>query len=435
MKRNIISSKVEPQNTEDLWLNLVDGNIYSYEYGTWTNVNNVPNRVFNLDIDYTEENLTKFLSPLYEEGFSDDDFPKKVWDKFCETNPEFKLQGERENIRINVSLRDSKTFLKPVINDYIVGYIDTSEVIDWPSMSGNQTFASILELDLTIGDMGQIYNIDPNGAFIGSYLGRHDEIIGEAYDAYKLDLTKLCSALGRDFDPNKKYTVIHTAGRGNTNSSGDVNSFGLPVYDMVVGKDNIASADIKLKQLSNESSFNYNKDFITHNSNYGAEYISGIVSNKLDKNKMWEYLGKDIKYLVPAKIDILLPYDISSDEFPFLPSNVGFSLSEMSDVFMAAVAFRYTEPENIDDELMNSYRHYLNLESPFSFGVYQISEDLKVNKLLEEGFAYIHVMEPGEDDLSFYTFTEYFNHTPHTKTQAYYDLIRKFGYEIIEPQP
>lgn len=432
MKRNIISSKVEPQNTEDLWLNLVDGNIYSYEYGTWTNVNNVPNRVFNLDIDYTEANLTKFLSPLYEEGFSDDDFPKKVWDKFCETNPEFKLQGERENIRINCDLcykgQIIDNFKNSGYNEVpfsgIMKVVDGVDEIEWPTTSIMSGRLFIYDLDLKI----------TKGAYDSSTkISRisNDETLWDSVDYYNDDYNKYIPIhiLNQYNILNKKHDFMY---KHSGNFDMDIDGIYFIIRDPYTVK--IASADIKLKQLSNESSFNYNEDFITYNSNHGAEYISGIVSNKLNKNKMWEYLGKDIKCLVPAKIDILLPYDISIDEFPFLPSNVGFSLSEMSYVFMTAVAFRYTEPEYIGNELMNSYRHYLNLESPFSFGVYQISEDLKVNKLLEECFSYVHIMEPGEDDLSFYTFTDYFNHTPHTKTQAYYDLIRKFGYEIIEPQ-
>lgn len=432
MKRNIISSKVEPQNTEDLWLNLVDGNIYSYEYGTWTNVNNVPNRVFNLDIDYTEANLTKFLSPLYEEGFSDDDFPKKVWDKYCETNPEFKLQGERENVRINCDLcykgKIIDNFENSGYNEVpfsgIMKVVDGVDKIEWPTTSSMSGRLFIYDLDLKI----------TKGAYDSSTkISRisNDETLWDSVDYYNDAYNKYIPIhiLNQYNILNKKHDFMY---KHSGNFDMDIDGIYFIIGDPYTVK--IASADIKLKQLSNESSFTFTQEFPTYNSKYGAEYISGIVSNKLDKNKMWEYLGKDIKYLVPAKIDILLPYDISSDEFPFLPDLIIGGLKDTRDMFMAAVASRYAELENIDEEIANVYRYYLNLESILSFGVYQISEDLKVNKLLEEDFMSLHMMEPGEDNLSFYTFMEYYTRTHHIKTQAYYDLIRKFGYEIIEPQ-
>lgn len=371
MKRNIISSKVEPQNTEDLWLNLVDGNIYSYEYGTWTNVNNVPNRVFNLDIDYTEENLTKFLSPLYEEGFSDDDFPKKVWDKFCETNPEFKLQGERENIRINCDL----CYKGQVIDNFknsgynevpfsgVMKVVDGVDEIEWPTTSSMSGRLFIYDLDLKITKGA--YDSSTKISRISNDETLWDSVnyYGDAYNKYiPIHILNQYNILDKKHD----FMYAHSG-----NFDMDISGIYFIIGDPYTVK--IASADIKLKQLSNESSFTFTQDFITYNSNHGAEYISGIVSNKLDKNKMWEYLGTDIKCLVPAKIDIVLPYNISSEEFPFLPESVGASLgNNTGDIFMASVASRYVEPENItDEELRNSFRHYLNLESPFSFGVYQ----------------------------------------------------------------
>ncbi len=375
MKRNIISSKVEPQNTEDLWLNLVDGNIYSYEYGTWTNVNNVPNRVFNLDIDYTEENLTKFLSPLYEEGFSDDDFPKKVWDKYYEINPEFKLQGEKENIRINVGfpkIEGINRKIEPLLS-YDAGYqifegnfiLNFSEdilgdICNWDftlKLYKNNT------LYYTIDGMSRAY------LHMSSSLSIEDHINNVSYHKdngeISLNTFKDLKIQGEVWNAHIKVHYVEETNYDN---------LGFTILEFLDGKPaiKIASADIKLKQLSNESSFNYAEEYITYNSNHGAEYISGIVSNKLDKNKMWEYLGEDIKCLVPAKIDIVLPYNISSEEFPFQPEFVQESLASMCDIFMASVAIRYIEPENMtDEELGNSYRHYLNLESPFSFGVYQ----------------------------------------------------------------
>lgn len=383
MKRNIISSKVEPQNTEDLWLNLVDGNIYSYEYGTWTNVNNVPNRVFNLDIDYTEENLTKFLSPLYEEGFSDDDFPKKVWDKFCETNPEFKLQGERENIRINVGINGDhgevriKKGKANSYGEYTWNYNGLATLSEFTIDFLNNDF-----FDFTINlydkfTQKKLFSIESenyehahgNQICYIKDLTTDTQYILDRYNNPDLSLFKNLGISDIAY-----YVEIAIFQDGLTDSSLEYQTIqGVKFYGPSRKGITLASADIKLKQLSNESSFNYAEEYITYNSNHGAEYISGIVSNKLDKNKMWEYLGTDIKCLVPAKIDIVLPYNISSEEFPFLPESVGASLgNNTGDIFMASVASRYVEPENItDEELRNSFRHYLNLESPFSFGVYQ----------------------------------------------------------------
>lgn len=433
MKRNIISSKVEPQNTEDLWLNLVDGNIYSYEYGTWTNVNNVPNRVFNLDIDYTEENLTKFLSPLYEEGFQDDDFPKKVWDKWCETNPEFKLQGKRENIRINVMFPNSQRTqqIEPLL-DYNAGYqifegnfiLNFSEdilgdICNWDFTlklyKGNTLY-------YTINGMSRAYLNIPSSLHIEDHI--NNVSYSKDNEEISLNTFKDLKIQGEVWNAHIKCLYVKETNYDN---------LGFTILEFLDGKPaiKIASADIKLKQLYNDSNLNFEVDSFTYSSNYGTEYVSGIVSNKLDKNKMWEYLGEDIKCLVPAKIDIILPYNISLEEFPFQPEYVEQSLYGQSDIFMASVASRYIEPENMtDEELGNSYRHYLNLESPFSFGVYQISEDLKVNKLIEEDFVYLHVLTPSDVELSYTAYLDFYTHTHHVKTKAYYEFLRKLGYNI-----
>lgn len=400
---------------------------------------------------------------MYEEGFSDDDFPKKVWDKYCENNPEFKLQGERENIRINVGIKGQEGTTGTPLTFRVDNYddqkyqgnilIQSIELDYFERSEYNPPYSDRYFFDYTI----KLYDLNSNTLAFTLDGENYDHIGGGAYVHYTIDN----HVSGKHYDKTNKeefFNDIHNIGILNTlyyadiSVSYDYSGNNAPSKDEIIeipyitikkdiqtGKPaipNIASADIKLKQLSNNSSFNFEGDYVTYSSNYGAEYVSGIVSNKLDKNKMWEYLGKDIKCLVPARIDLLLPYDISLEEFPslLLPSYIESSLSNNSTgLFMAAVAFRYVEPENLtDEEILNSYRHYLNLESPYSFGVYQRSEDLKVNKLIEEDHGYLHMLTRGENNLNYNAWIDTYPRTYHIKTQAYYDLLKKFGYEITK---
>lgn len=370
MKRNIISSKVEPQNTEDLWLNLVDGNIYSYEYGTWTNVNNVPNRVFNLDIDYTEENLTKFLSPLYEEGFSDDDFPKKVWDKFCETNPEFKLQGERENIRINCDL----CYKGQVIDNFknsgynevpfngIMKVVDGVDEIEWPTTSSMSGRLFIYDLDLKI----------TKGAYDSSTkISRisNDETLWDSVDYYNDAYNKYIPIhiLNQYNILNKKHDFMY---KHSGNFDMDIDGIYFIIGDPFIVK--IASADIKLKQAHASSSIVYSNEGNMSIIGYGIEYISGLVTNKLDSKKMWEYLGEDIKYLIPARIDLVLPYDMSLyDSFPDIVNNADIFNIFLPDLemFLYFGLSKHFHSGQYSD--LDPYTTYANLCSPIKLGLYK----------------------------------------------------------------
>lgn len=369
MKRNIISSKVEPQNTEDLWLNLVDGNIYFYEYGTWTNVNNVPNRVFNLDIDYTEENLTKFLSPLYEEGFSDDDFPKKVWDKFCETNPEFKLQGERENIRINCDLcykgQIIDNFKNSGYNEVpfsgIMKVIDGVDEIEWPTTSSMSGRLFIYDLDLKITS-----GASPSSTKISRI--SNDETLWDSVDYYNDAYNKYIPIhiLNQYNILNKKHDFMY---KHSGNFDMDIDGIYFIIGDPYTVK--IASADIKLKSADSTFSSKLVSDgFAYENSLHNIEYVSGCVSNKLNLVKVNEYLGDDIKYLLPAEIDLVLPSDVTvSDTFPTLIEKLSSTWDAGYEIMEACMYAVFTKKGYLDIE--NPYLKYNQLHSPIEVGLYK----------------------------------------------------------------
>lgn len=373
MKRNIISSKVESQNTEDLWLNLVDGNIYFYEYGTWTNVNNVPNRVFNLDIDYTEENLTKFLSPLYEEGFSDDDFPKKVWDKFYETNPGFKLQGERENIRINVM------FPKATITQEIEPLLDYN--------AGYQIFEGNFILNFSEDILGDICNWDftlklykgntlyytidgASGAYVHrtSSLSIEDHINNVSYYKNNGEIS-----LNTFKDLKVQGEVWHVHIKCHYMKETDYDNLGFTILEVLAEKPaiKIASADIKLKLAdSTFSSKLVSGDFAYEDSLHNIKYVSGCVSNKLNLVKINEYLGDDIKHLLPAEIDLVLPSDVTvSDTFPTLIERLSSTWDAGYEIMEACMYAVFTKKGYLDIE--NPYLKYNQLHSPIEVGLYK----------------------------------------------------------------
>ena len=163
MKRNIISSKVEPQNTEDLWLNLNDSKVYSFEGGAWTDVNWIPNRHFNLEIEYIVDNTVEYLSPLYDEGYSVEDFTSKLWDKFIKLNTINPI-CPNECIAINLSLKkvDEQIYLDYKSGTFTGKLLSSNEDGEYSFSSSTSYFSSsleIVELNYTIGDSGCLKDI------------------------------------------------------------------------------------------------------------------------------------------------------------------------------------------------------------------------------------------------------------------------------------
>lgn len=178
MKRNIISSKVEPQNTEDLWLNLNDSKVYSFEGGIWTDINWIPNRHFNLEIEYNVDNTVEYLSSLYDEGYTVEDFTSKLWDKFIKLNTinpicpneciaiDLSLKKTGENISLDYK---QETFTGKLLGGNEDGFFYYSSSTSYFSSS-----LEIEELNYTISGSGYFKDIpgyNPDSVYTVNIIG------------------------------------------------------------------------------------------------------------------------------------------------------------------------------------------------------------------------------------------------------------------------
>jgi hypothetical protein len=178
MKRNIISSKVEPQNTEDLWLNLNDSKVYSFEEGIWTDINWIPNRHFNLEIEYNVDNTVEYLSSLCDEGYTVEDFTSKLWDKFIKQNTINPI-CPNECIAIDLSLKKTgeNISLDHVQGTFTGKLLGGNEDGSFSYQSSTSYFSSsleIVELNYVIGDSGYLKEIpgyNPDSVYTVNIIG------------------------------------------------------------------------------------------------------------------------------------------------------------------------------------------------------------------------------------------------------------------------